>query len=181
MAMQIVAPVLLPQRRDGPRGPWRGGVWGMSLPYTPLENLLLFRGIAKYGLDAPSFASISHALQNNPLIKSGSTYDAGRLGPERLQELFLRLLGEELKADGEPAARPDVALSPASKKRKLRAPPPDLEYARSHVDKIEAAHQRLQDAYISHALAEIHQYENQYDEEERGIRELEAAELETVS
>lgn len=178
MAMQIVAPVLLPQRRDGPRGPWRGGVWGMSLPYTPLENLLLFRGIAKYGLDVPAFASISHALQKNPLIKSGSTYDAGRLGPERLQDLFLHLLGEELRAESEPTARPDGALSPASKKRRLQAPVPSLEYARSHVDKVEAAHQRLQNAYISHALAEISQYEDDYDEVQQEIGELEAAERE---
>ena len=68
-------------------------------PYTPLEGLLLFRGIARYGLDPSAFARIAEALQSNALIKSSATYDARRLSPEPLQELFLRLLSQELRPD----------------------------------------------------------------------------------
>ncbi|KAL2024377.1 hypothetical protein VTK56DRAFT_8859 [Thermocarpiscus australiensis] len=144
-----------------------------TTPYTPLETLLLFRGIAQYGLEAPAFARISEALQNNTFVRNAPTYDARRLSPESLQELFLQLLWEELKAESEDTAGPDGALSPASKKRRLQSSPlPTLSDARQHVEKIESAHSKLHDAYVREAVHEIRQLERQFDVLQGEIDEL---------
>ncbi|GAB1312763.1 Bromo domain-containing protein [Madurella fahalii] len=147
-------------------------------PHTPLETLLLFRGIAQYGLEAAAFASIAEALQNNQLVKNDSTYDATRLSAEALQELFLQLLWEELKTESESTPLPDGTLSPVSKKPKSQpSPPQTLRDARQHVEKIESAHRKLHDAYVRHAFDEIQQYERQLDQLHSEIIELEKAEV----
>ncbi|KAK4152587.1 hypothetical protein C8A00DRAFT_44341 [Chaetomidium leptoderma] len=177
LGLPIVAPIHLVQSRGGPLGSPRGGVWGMNTsttPHTPLETLLLFRGIAQSGLEDDDFAHISEALQSNGLVKNTPTYDARRLSPETLRDLFLRLLREELRSETEDTPGPDGALSPASKKRRLQSPPLlTLGDARQHVEKIEAAHIRLHSAYLQHAIDEIRQSEQQYDLLQRDIDELE--------
>ncbi|KAG7294545.1 hypothetical protein NEMBOFW57_004620 [Staphylotrichum longicolle] len=173
----IVAPIHLVQSRGGPLGAPRGGVWGMNTsttPHTPLETLLLFRGVAQHGLDDADFARISEALQRNGLVKAAPTYDARRLHPDTLRDLFLRLVREELRTESQDTPGPDGALSPASKKRRLQSPPLlTLSDARQHVEKIEAAHLKLHDAYLRHAVAEIRQFERQYEFLAREIEELE--------
>ncbi|KAK3320542.1 hypothetical protein B0T19DRAFT_477793 [Cercophora scortea] len=179
-AIDIVAPIHLLQRRDSPLDPWRGGSRGMNTTtptsYTPLESLLLFRGIASYGLDAPAFVHISENLRHNALIGNAPTFDAARLTPESLQALFLHLLWEELRADSASPSRPDGGLSPTTKKRRLQPPPiPTLKEARQHVGQIESVHRKLQDAYIRQVLREIQQLEHQYDQVKGEIEELEEA------
>ncbi|KAM7212808.1 hypothetical protein V8F06_011796, partial [Rhypophila decipiens] len=171
----IVAPYHLLQRRGSPLGHWRGGIWGMntaSRQHTPLESFLLIRAIEEHGLD---FAPISNSLQSNFLVKSDPSYDAARLSPETLQELFLNLLWEELKSENDsPSTRPDGdGLSPASRKRKLHPPRPTLRDARHHVGEIEALYYKLQDSYISNAVKEVRKLESDYDEVQRKISRLE--------
>ncbi|KAL2160753.1 hypothetical protein VTH06DRAFT_950 [Thermothelomyces fergusii] len=145
-----------------------------TTPHTPLETLLLFRGVAKYGLTDDDFVRVSEALRNNGLIKNGPTYDAQRLTPEILRELFLRLLREELRNESENTPGPDGALSPASKKRRLQSPPLlTLADARQHIEKIEAAYTKLYNAYLRHAIHEIRQFEQQFERLQGEIRELE--------
>ena len=135
-----------------------------TTPYTQLESLLLFRGIAQHGLETAAFALIAEALRNNEFIKNASTYDARRLNPEPLQEFFLQLLREELRADGGDRQGPDGVLSPASQTPKdERSLLPTLGDAKKHVGKIEAAHLKLQDAYLRHAVHEIRQLEGRFD------------------
>ncbi|KAK0705554.1 hypothetical protein B0H67DRAFT_558133 [Lasiosphaeris hirsuta] len=176
---QIVAPIHLLQRRDGPLGPWRGGVWGMNTttPYTPLESLLLFRAIALFGLDAAAFVRISESLQRNELIKADSKYDVARLTPEPLQEHFLNILWDELKTENDSGPRPDGGLSPTSKKRRLQPPPrPTLRDACRHVDKIESMYGKVEHAYKIHIYSEIRHLESQYGERDGVVRKL-AAEI----
>ncbi|KAK4121868.1 hypothetical protein N657DRAFT_622312 [Parathielavia appendiculata] len=132
--------------------------------HTPLEILLLFRGIAQLGLQDDNFVRISETLQNNRLVKNGPAYDPRRLKPDALRELFLRLLREEIRTESDDTPGPDGALSPASKRRRLQSPPLlTLKDALQHFDKIEAAHAKLHNAYLRQAVHEIRQLERQYD------------------
>ncbi|KAH6621551.1 hypothetical protein B0J18DRAFT_491819 [Chaetomium sp. MPI-SDFR-AT-0129] len=164
-----------------------------ATPHTPLERLLLFRGITQYGLEDADFARLSDELKNNGLVKHGSTYDAGRLAPDALRDLFLRLLREELKAESERLERiersekipgAEGASSPASKKRKLQSPPPlTLKDARRHIKDIETAHAKLYNAYMIHTIEEVREFEEQFIQvqgeigqlEKLGVRESQAA------
>lgn len=183
---QVVAPIHLIQSRVcplGSPGPPRGGAWGMNTPspaatpYTPLETVLLFRGLAQYGLEAPAFARVAEALQSNRLVKNGPTFDARRLSPASLQDFFLRLLREEelqTESPGGDAPGPDGSLSPSSRKRRLQPSAlPALTDARRHVDKIESAYARLRDAYVRDAVRQIRQLERQFDLVQAEIDELE--------
>ncbi|KAK4038164.1 hypothetical protein C8A01DRAFT_17735, partial [Parachaetomium inaequale] len=173
----IVAPIHLVQSRGGPLGSPRGGIWGMNTsttPHTPLETVLLFRGIAQYGLDEHDFARIAEALQSNRLVKNSPTYDARRLSPETLRALFLRLVRDELRTEGNTPSDNDGALSPASKKRRLQSPPPvTLNDVRQNAEKIETAHTKALHAYVLQATHEIRQFEQHYAQLQKEIRELE--------
>ncbi|KAK4238834.1 hypothetical protein C8A03DRAFT_14745, partial [Achaetomium macrosporum] len=176
----IVAPIQLLQSRGGPLGSPRGGVWGMNspaTPHTPLETLLLFRGVAHFGLDDDSvFARIAEALQDNKLIKHGPTFDARRLSADTLRDLFLRLLREELRNGSEVTRGSDGALSPAARKRRLQSPPQlTLNDAIQHVEQIESAYAKAHDAYLRHAIEEIRHWEQQYEVLLGEISELEKA------
>ncbi|EAQ84160.1 hypothetical protein CHGG_10564 [Chaetomium globosum CBS 148.51] len=175
LGLPIVAPIHLVENH--PLGSPRGGIWGMNTsttPHTPLEKLLLFRGIANHGIGEGSFVTIAGILQNNNLIKNDDTFDAQRLNPESLRDLFLRLLREEVRVESENTLGPDGALSPASKKRKLQSPPPlTLKDARQHIGKLESAYNKIYDAYLNHTADEIRKFEEQYDELDGEIKELE--------
>ncbi|KAK4102470.1 hypothetical protein N658DRAFT_404044, partial [Parathielavia hyrcaniae] len=177
LGLPIVAPIHL-ENRGGPLGYPRGAVGrGMNTPatqHTPLETLLLFRGITQLGFDDENFVRLSETLQNNQLVRNDPAYDARRLKPDTLKELFLRLLRKELRTDSENTPGLDGALSPASKKRRLQSPPLlTLKDALQHHDKIDAAHAKLHDAYLRQAVYEIRQLEQQYDAVLGEIGELE--------
>jgi hypothetical protein len=145
-----------------------------TTPHTPLETLLLFRAIAQHGLDERDFVRIAESLQGNKLLKNAPTYDARRLSPETLRDLFLRLLREELRVETEATPGPDGALSPTSKKRRLQSPPLlTLRDAPQHLEKIEAAHLKSHNAYIQQAVGEIRGFERDYDSLLREMAELE--------
>ncbi|KAL1884060.1 hypothetical protein Daus18300_000169 [Diaporthe australafricana] len=157
MRAQIVAPIHLLQRRDSPLGGWRGGpTWGMinATSYTPLESLLLFTWIRKTGaeaFEAAAFPKLSRDLINNVSIKEDPTYDASRLNPDSLQELFLQLLQDELKNEAtlhqqQDATAADPSLSPNSKKRKRPGSAPqltNLHEARQHAHRLPDAEAKL--------------------------------------
>ncbi|KAK0639140.1 hypothetical protein B0T16DRAFT_237204 [Cercophora newfieldiana] len=153
-----------------------------TIPYTTLEILLLFRGIAKYGLDDQAFARISIQILEKLPDGDNGDFDASRFTPEALQELFLEKLWEHLKGESEVAPRHDGGdSSPTSKKRKLQTPPrPALEDAVLHVDKIEGLYTRLYNNYIQDSLEQIAALERQYDEVGQSIAEFEHQEREKV-
>lgn len=151
--------------------------------YTPLESLLLFQSLLQYGVETTAFAQISSNLRNNGLIRDGPTYDASRLSPESLQELFLQLLRDELKGeDGRNNAdKLEGSLSPNSKKRKLQTPPlPTLQEARLHLDKLPVFVERLYARYRDHVVRSIREDERRFDILQKEIQTIEK-EAETVS
>ncbi|KAB5583519.1 hypothetical protein GE09DRAFT_303873 [Coniochaeta sp. 2T2.1] len=144
--------------------------------YTPLESLLLFQSLLTHGIEAQSFLQTANLLQNNKLVKESDKYDASRLSPEALQELFLHLLREELKAESENTEKPDggPGLSPNSRKRKLASPPlPTLQEARQHLEKLPVLVDRLYARYRNDAIREIREEEERFDRLQREIHDIE--------
>ncbi|KAK4163689.1 hypothetical protein QBC43DRAFT_319054 [Cladorrhinum sp. PSN259] len=142
--------------------------------FTPLETVLLFRGIGQHGFEVPAFSQISTDLQTNNLLKNEPTYDVRRLTPESLKDFFLRLLWEELKAERDVPVDRDGSLSPTSKRRKLEALPfPTLDDARLHLDKIELAYAKSYGAYIRQAIDEIRSLERKFDHAQAELDDIE--------
>ncbi|TQV98020.1 Bromodomain [Cordyceps javanica] len=182
--VSIVAPLQLLAQRNGPLEHWRGGPKpGMSNPttYTPLESLFLFQSLLNFGIDAAAFTRISETLQNNALIKGGETYDAARLSPSALQQLFLLLLREELKSDAERAEAAQAGASP-SKRRKITAPSiPTLKEAYQHVSKVPALVERLYGRYRDHVVRQIREDERKFATVQKEIQLLEKSEKERLA
>ncbi|OLN87255.1 hypothetical protein CCHL11_03640 [Colletotrichum chlorophyti] len=178
--MQTLAPIHLLPRRDGPLDRWRGGYWGMNHPtiYTPLESLFLFQSVLRHGIEAAAFATISDELTNNPLIKDDKTYDAGRLNPDALRNLFLHLLQEEVKSGNANPDKSDGVLSPNSKKRKLSRPPlPTLKEVKEQFHKLPVLVDRLYARYQNLVVEEVRKDERELERLAKEIGELEAQEL----
>ncbi|KAM6477181.1 hypothetical protein HDV62DRAFT_211808 [Trichoderma sp. SZMC 28011] len=155
--------------------------------YTPLESLFLFQSLLSHGVDSGAFARISELLKGNALIKSGDTYDAARLAPEALQQLFLRLLRDELKGDAEraeggAATGGDGLGSPGSRKRKLGSPPlPTLKEIYENIDRIPAIVNRLYARYREHTVGLIREDERRFATLQREIQLLERSEKERLA
>ncbi|RFU73183.1 hypothetical protein TARUN_9080 [Trichoderma arundinaceum] len=155
--------------------------------YTPLESLFLFQSLLSHGVDSGAFARISELLKGNALIKSGDTYDAARLSPEALQQLFLRLLRDELRgeaerADGGAGSGSDGLGSPGSRKRKLGSPPlPTLKEVYENVDKIPVMVDRLYARYRDHTVGLIREDERKFAVLQREIQLLERSEKERLA
>lgn len=176
-----MAPIHLLPRRDGPRGRWRGRLdWGMNIPppYTLLESLFLFRGVGALGLDDAAFAQIASSIAGNGFIRDDPRYNAERLTPSRLRELFLDLLWDELKAESDDSApRPDGGSPPAPKRRRLQAPPrPTVNDAPRYIDLIKASHKKLMDAYLEESITIINKLQDDHQKLQEDIRVLEVAE-----
>jgi len=103
--------------------------------YTHLESLLLFQALEAWGTGIDAFIKTSEHLTKNVLIRDGDTYDPVRLTPEALQELYLRLLREELRSEA--AENESNGDASPSKKRKLHSPSlPTLKDASEYNGKI---------------------------------------------
>ncbi|RDA88497.1 hypothetical protein CP532_6661 [Ophiocordyceps camponoti-leonardi (nom. inval.)] len=180
---EIVAPIHLAKRK-GPLGRWRGGPWGMSgaAVYTPLESLFLFQSLLGQGIDSGAFVRISEILRNNAIIKSGETYDPSRLTPDALQQLFLRLLREELKCEGQEASSSPSSSPGGSRKRKLGSPPlPSLRDASQHIEKLPALIDRLYARYRDSIVEQIREDERQFAAVQGQIQALEKTEKERLA
>ncbi|KAM0464407.1 hypothetical protein ACHAPV_002967 [Trichoderma viride] len=158
--------------------------------YTPLESLFLFQSLLSHGVDGGAFARISELLKGNALIKSGDTYDAARLSPEALQQLFLQLLRDEIngeveRADGDGAAAGGGGAgggSDGSRKRKLSSPPlPTLKEVSENVDKIPILVDRLYARYRDHTVGLIREDERRFAMLQREIQLLERSEKERLA
>lgn len=158
----------------------------MSQPaasYTPLESLFLFQSLLAHGLDPGAFSRVSEALRGNALIRGDDAYDPARLTPDALQQLFLLVLREEIKAEAEAADGSDGPSSPAaSRKRKLGSPPlPSLKDAYQHLDKVPALVDRLYARYREHAVKRIRDDERRFAAVQKEIQLLERSEHERLA
>lgn len=156
--------------------------------YTPLESLLLFTWIRTHALeafDASAFARASQELINNAAINQDPAYDASRLAPGLLQDLFLRLLQDDLK-ENPPQSEPgpvDGSLSPNSKKRKRPGPPVQvttLLEARQHVNRLPNAEAKLWAKYKQKVAEELWAEQQEERRLEEEIRLLERQEQEAA-
>ncbi|KAB8074506.1 Bromodomain-containing protein [Aspergillus leporis] len=60
--------------------------------YTPFESLLFFQSLAALESRPTNFVPISDVLRNNPFIRQNVDFDAGRLAPEALEDLYTTLM-----------------------------------------------------------------------------------------
>ncbi|KAJ5123869.1 uncharacterized protein N7515_007694 [Penicillium bovifimosum] len=96
--------------------------------YTPFESLLFFQSLATSDSRPTSFGTISTLLRNNQLVRENVDFDASRLTPEALEDLYATLMRDgfnrdsALSVNGRPA---DVSSPPNPKKRKISSPLPD--------------------------------------------------------
>ncbi|KAG5998987.1 hypothetical protein E4U43_002326 [Claviceps pusilla] len=179
--------------------------------YTPLESLFLFQSLVTQGLDTEAFARISESLRNNALVTSDKSFDAARLAPDALQQLFLSLLRDEVQGetgraettatattDGSASAListsasassssssssvAPASASPASRKRKLGRPPlPSLREAYEHIDKVPLLLDRLYARYRDTVVRHIREDERQLSSIQREITVLEKSEKERLA
>lgn len=149
------------------------------IAYTPLESLFLFQSLLTHGVDPSAFVRISEVLKDNALIKADSTYDAARFTPEALQQLFLLVLGEEIRSETD---RPEPIEAPVQKKRKVGTPPlPTLKDAIQHVDKVPILVQRLYARYRDHVVKQIREDERKFETVQKEIQLLERSEKERLA
>ncbi|OAA57499.1 hmg-i/hmg-y, DNA-binding protein [Niveomyces insectorum RCEF 264] len=174
--------------------------------FTPLESLLLFQSILKYGFDADAFVRISATLKNNAFLRSDHRYNADRLRPESLQQLFLHLFQEELVSiedDGQqqqpqhhrPQSNGDRvstspsgsgpptsgSASPTASSRKRKLPNPSLStlhHAHAHVEHLPTLVERLYARYRDHVVAAIREDEQRIEKVQKEIAKLEREEQE---
>ncbi|KAK4995051.1 hypothetical protein LTR66_005060, partial [Elasticomyces elasticus] len=147
--------------------------------YTPLESLLLFQSLRTYGVEATVFGRISDDLKKVPLVYKDPTYDAGRLNPDALRELYLSLLKEEVKKDLQGAGdeEQNASLSPGSRKRKAASPTlPTVHEAAQHSHLIPRLVERLYAAWRDLVVRELREEERQYDRLTREVQGIEEGE-----
>ncbi|KAK5141773.1 hypothetical protein LTR32_005743 [Rachicladosporium monterosium] len=144
--------------------------------YTPLEQLLLFQALRHEGTSngdtiSFSFNRISEELKAIPLVRNDPAYDADRLGPDALRQLYLWLLKEEVRRDLQPHGENETGLaitngdaSLATRKRKAPSPPlPTVQEAAKHSYLIPQLVSRLYATYRTKAVKELREHECQYD------------------
>ncbi|KAG0160725.1 hypothetical protein PDIDSM_8255 [Penicillium digitatum] len=106
------------------------GQWGMPplSAYTSFESLLFFQSLATSDSRPTSFGSISTLLRNNHLVRENVDFDADRLTPEALEDLYATLMHDGFNRDGALSVNgrsADTSIPPNPKKRKISSPRPD--------------------------------------------------------
>jgi len=172
-----VAPILASTRRKSSYDNWVGVAWDMTsvCVHSPLETLLLFQTLQPYAGNPPSFEKVSSELKNNEILRDRDSSDNGRLEPESLRELYLRILREEVKLEvtGTENAGSDMKSQHNSRKRKISRPPLETESdAPQYSYLLPRATKRLYFRYRDHAVKAIEEQERKYRLVQRDIQEI---------
>ncbi|KKK20187.1 hypothetical protein P175DRAFT_0503035 [Aspergillus ochraceoroseus IBT 24754] len=99
--------------------------------YTPFESLLFFQSLAVLDTRPANFISISDLLRNNQFVRDNVAFDAHRLSPEALEDLYTTLMRDGVESTGvvatlEPNGHRVEPTSPSNpKKRKISSPRPE--------------------------------------------------------
>ncbi|KAK2875420.1 hypothetical protein FQN49_001618, partial [Arthroderma sp. PD_2] len=145
--------------------------------YTPFESLLFFQSLATLKSRPDSFAPVSELLQNNPFIQQDVKYDATRLSPQALEELYSTLLAEGFRSsDDEASDHSQSAQEAANLKKRKRAQTLHHGVAKSHSAAMPDLVDRLYARYKERVTKEIRREEQRYSEIKDEIRRLEAGE-----
>ena len=150
--------------------------WRMSTTNTlhsPLEELLFFHTLQTFGAEPSAFSKISAALNDNSFVRTDPGYDADRLSPGNLQQLYLRLLKEEVRSSLRDAEAPETEGESNKRKRKPTPPLQSLEEALQHEHLLPQLVQGLYARYQEHAVGEIREEEARYDQLQKDIAEIE--------
>ncbi|KAJ5113113.1 hypothetical protein N7456_001647 [Penicillium angulare] len=136
--------------------------------YTPFESLLFFQSLATHDVRPASFASISHLLTNNKLVRENVAFSADRLSPEALEDLYATLLRDGFNREGSqgPAGVSTSDSSSASnpKKRKISSPRPDgTSDGVTHSVRVSELVSQLYARYRELVTKEIKEDEKKYD------------------
>ncbi|KAL1850919.1 hypothetical protein Plec18170_006756 [Paecilomyces lecythidis] len=152
--------------------------------YTPFESLLFFQALAALDARPASFAAISDSLRNNAFIRQNGAFDAARLTPEALEDLYNTLMHEGLGDARTSTAplpdqnghRPDGSPSSNPKKRKLTNPTAgSLAEGTPHATVIPNLVAHLYARYKERVTKEIRSEEKRYKEIRDEIDRLEKA------
>lgn len=173
----IVAPIT----KNPTLGGRSHGQWGMPplSAYTPFESLLFFQSLAALDTRPSNFAAISDVLRNNTFIRQNGAFDAARLTPEALEELYNTLIHEGLGDAPLPdqnGHRPDGSISSNPKKRKLTNPTEGT----SHTTVIPNLVSHLYARYKERVTKEIRSEEKRYKEIRDEIERLQKEESQEV-
>ncbi|OGE54015.1 hypothetical protein PENARI_c007G04925 [Penicillium arizonense] len=136
--------------------------------YTSFESLLFFQSLAISDSKPTSFGSISTLLRNNPLVRENVEFNADRLTPEALEDLYATLMRDGFNKD---AVLPvngrstDTSSPPNPKKRKISSPRPEgLVDGVTHAMLIPELVAHLYAKYRDLVTREIRDDEKQYTE-----------------
>ncbi|KAF7181023.1 hypothetical protein CNMCM7691_000152 [Aspergillus felis] len=157
--------------------------------YTPFESLLFFQSLATLGTRPVNFASISDILRNNTFVRENVAFNADRLSPEALEELYTTLMRDGL--DGAEAVslpeqngvHPEGAQPTNPLKRKIASPRPEVlvDKGRSHTSFLPELVSHLYAKYKELATREIRNEERKYKEISDEIERLQKEERQKPS
>ena len=142
--------------------------------YTPFESLLFFQSLATTDARPTSFGSISTLLRNNQLVRDNVKFDAGRLTPEALEDLYATLMRDGFSRDGAASeGRQPDASSPNPKKRKISSPrPAELAEGITHATLVPELVAHLYAKYKELVTKEIQEDEKMYSEIRSELEQL---------
>lgn len=134
--------------------------------YTSFESLLFFQSLATSDSRPTSFGSISTFLRNNQLVRENVDFDADRLTPEALEDLYATLMRDGFSRDSAPSLNgrsADTSSPPSPKKRKISSPRSDG-LAVTHTTLVPELVAHLYDKYRDLVTTEIRDDEKKYTE-----------------
>ncbi|GFF49170.1 hypothetical protein IFM46972_08737 [Aspergillus udagawae] len=157
--------------------------------YTPFESLLFFQSLATLGTRPINFASISDILRNNTFVRENVAFNADRLSPEALEELYTTLMRDGLDGAGaaslpeQNGVHPEGAQPTNPLKRKIASPRPEVlvDKGRSHASFLPELVSHLYARYKELATREIRNEERKYKEISDEIERLQKGERQKPS
>ncbi|KAJ5173557.1 uncharacterized protein N7500_001488 [Penicillium coprophilum] len=134
--------------------------------YTSFESLLFFQSLATSDTRPTSFGTISSLLRNNQLVRENVDFDADRLTPEALEDLYATLMRDGFSRGAPlPNGRSsDTSSPPNSKKRKISSPRPDGLTGFTHATLVPELVTHLYAKYRDLVTREIREDERKYTE-----------------
>lgn len=156
--------------------------------YTPFESLLFFQSLASLESRPSSFISISDLLRNNPYVRQNVAFNADRLSPESLGDLYTTLMRDGFETTALPVSptgpnghsAPDSSANANLKKRKISSPRPDglVEGVTRHSHMVPELVAHLYAKYKELITREIRQEEKIYGDIKDDIERLQKEERE---
>ncbi|CAD6502903.1 BgTH12-02577 [Blumeria graminis f. sp. triticale] len=140
--------------------------------YTPLECLLLFQSLVALGTDDEDFIKISDLLKKSPLVCGNPSYDPKRLDAKSLQQLYLRILRDELRLEESDGREENSRVHPKNRKY-LSSSPLLLNDSRKYKHKLHMLEDRLYAKYREYMIRSIDEDERKFASLQEEIEKIE--------